>query len=153
MFGNFLCYNKTRAWSIILIELTNYFPQLSYSITTCKQLPMTRNLLQRKPNWKKTTKVLWRRLSRKVSDGCPSLPHIPGLSETYRDSISPTDDYKLQISRYTLIHSDHPCNTKHGGVCIFYRSYFSLRVINIGYLHECLTFELQIVVAHYRSVS
>ena len=67
MFGNFLCYNKTRAWSIILIELTNCFPQLSYSITTCKQLPITRNLLQRKPSWKKTTKVLWRGLSRKVS--------------------------------------------------------------------------------------
>ena len=91
------------------------------------------------------------RIKQESLDGCPS--HIPCLSETYLDSISPTDDYKLQISRHTLIRSDHPCNTKRGWACIFYRSCFSLSVINIGYLHECLTFELQIVVAHYRSES
>ena len=37
MFGNCLCSNKTQAWSFILIELTNHFPQLNYSIITYKQ--------------------------------------------------------------------------------------------------------------------
>ena len=50
-----------------------------------------------------------------------------------------------KIPGYTLIRSDHPSNTKCGGVCIYYKSSLPLRVINIGYLHECLSFELQIV--------
>ena len=50
-----------------------------------------------------------------------------------------------KIPRYTLIRSDHPSNTKCGGVCIYYKSSLPLRVINIGYLHKCLSFELQIV--------
>ena len=56
---------------------------------------------------------------------------------------TPTDDDKLQIPGYNLIRSDHPSNTKRGGVCVYYRSSLPLRVINIGYLHECLSFEMQ----------
>ena len=37
MFGNFLCSNKTQALSIILVQLTNNFPQFSYPINTYKQ--------------------------------------------------------------------------------------------------------------------
>ena len=69
------------------------------------------------------------------------------LSEANLDTTTPTDYEKLQISlitRYTLIRSDHTSSTKRGGVCIYYRSSLPLRVINIGYLHECLSFELQI---------
>ena len=44
---------------------------------------------------------------------------------------------------YTLIRSDHPSNAKRGGVCIYYKSSLPLRVINIGYVHECLSFEQQ----------
>ena len=65
------------------------------------------------------------------------------LSETYLDFTIPKDDNKLPISGYTLIRSDHVSNTKPGGVCIYYKSSLPLRVINIGYLHECLSFELQ----------
>ena len=56
---------------------------------------------------------------------------------------TPTDYDKLQIPGYNLIRSDHPSNTKRGGVCVYYRSSLPLRVINIGYLHECLSFEMQ----------
>ena len=42
-----------------------------------------------------------------------------------------------------MIHSDHPSNTKRGVVCMYYRGSLPLRVINIGYLHECLSFEMQ----------
>ena len=66
------------------------------------------------------------------------------LSETYLDSTIPNDDDKLQIPGYTFIRSDHPSNTKRGGVCIYYESSLLLGVISIGYLHECLSFELQI---------
>ena len=73
--------------------------------------------------------------------------------------IFPNNDDKLQIPGYTLIRSDHPSNTRCGGVCICYKSSLPLRVINIGCLHECLSFELQIgdkicnFVAIYRSPS
>ena len=43
-----------------------------------------------------------------------------------------------------LIYSDHHFNTKRGGVCVHYRCLLLLRVVNIGYLRECLSFELQI---------
>ena len=58
-----------------------------------------------------------------------------------------------------MSHFDHPSNIKRSGVCIYYRSSLPLRVINIGYLHECLSFEVQIgdkicnFVALYRSPS
>ena len=40
------------------------------------------------------------------------------LSETYLDSTTSTDDDKLQIPEYTLIHCDHPSNPKRGRVCV-----------------------------------
>ena len=66
------------------------------------------------------------------------------LSETYLDSTVPRDDDNLVISGYNLIRSDHPSNTKRGGVCLYYKSYLPLRVLNISYLKECLNFELKI---------
>ena len=71
----------------------------------------------------------------------------------------PNDDDKLQIPGYTLIRSDLPSNINRGGICIYHKSSLPLRVINIYYLHECLSFELQIgdeicnFVALYRSPS
>ena len=50
----------------------------------------------------------------------------------------------LVISEYNLIRSDHPSNTNLGGVCLYYKNYLSLRVLNISYLKECLNFELKI---------
>ena len=40
--------------------------------------------------------------------------------------------------------SDHPSNKKRGGVCIYYKSYFPLRIIDINYLNECVRFELMV---------
>ena len=65
------------------------------------------------------------------------------LSETYLDSTVPLDDVNLVISGYNLIRSDHPSNTKRGGVCLYYKNYLPLRVLNISYLKECLNFELK----------
>ena len=64
------------------------------------------------------------------------------LSETYLDSTVPLDDVNLVISGYNLIRSDHPSNTKRGGVCLYYKNYLPLRVLNISYLKECFHFEL-----------
>ena len=81
------------------------------------------------------------------------------LSETYLDSTIPNDDDKLPVPGYTLICSDHPSNTKRGGVCMYYKSPLPLRIINIGYLHEYLSSDVQIgdkicnFVALYRSPS
>ena len=81
------------------------------------------------------------------------------LSETYLDSTVPLDVVNLVISKYDMIHSDHPSNTKRGGVCLYYKNYLPLRVLNISYLKECLNFELKIgdkscnFIALYRSPS
>ena len=66
------------------------------------------------------------------------------LSETYLDSTVPLDDENFVISGYNLIRSDHPSNTKRGGVCLYYKNYLPLRVLNISYLKEYLNFELKI---------
>ena len=66
------------------------------------------------------------------------------LSETYLDSTVPLDDDNLVIFGYNLIYSDHPSNTKRGGVCLYYKNYLPLRVLNISYLKECVNFELKI---------
>ena len=50
----------------------------------------------------------------------------------------------MEISRYTLVRSDDPSNAKRGGVCLYYKNNLPLRVINIGYLNECLTLELKV---------
>ena len=55
------------------------------------------------------------------------------LSETYLDSTVPLDYDNLVISGYNLIRSDHPSNTKRGSVCLYYKNYLPLRVINISY--------------------
>ena len=79
------------------------------------------------------------------------------LSQTYLDSTTPNVGGKLQIPGYILIRPDHPSNTKRGKGYVYYKSSLPLRVKNIGHLHECLGFELQIsdkicnFVALYRS--
>ena len=81
------------------------------------------------------------------------------LSETYLDSNILPDDSNLKIPSYNLVCSDHPTNKKRGGVCIYYKSYLPLRIININYLNECVRFELMVgdklcnFIALYRSPS
>ena len=66
------------------------------------------------------------------------------LSETYLDSTVASSDENLQISGYNLVRSDHPANTKRVGVCLYYKTCLSLRVLGIQYLKECINFELKI---------
>ena len=66
------------------------------------------------------------------------------LSETNLDSNTSLDDDNLEISGYTLVCSNHASNTKRGGLCLYFKNNLPLRVINIGYLNECLTLELKI---------
>ena len=56
------------------------------------------------------------------------------LSETYLDSNILPDDSNLKIPGYNLVRSDHPSNKKRGGVCIYYKSYLPLRIIDVSYL-------------------
>ena len=48
------------------------------------------------------------------------------FSETYLDSSILVDDDNLEISGYNLIHLGHPSNSKHGGVCIYYKNVLPL---------------------------
>ena len=81
------------------------------------------------------------------------------LSETYLDSTVASDDENLEITGYNLVRSDHPANNERGGVCLYYKTYLPLRVLDIQYLNECINFELKIgdklctFVALYRSPS
>ena len=66
------------------------------------------------------------------------------LSEAYLNSETSTDDQNLETPGYCLLRANHPSNNKRGGVCIFYRTTLPLRVLNISYLSECITFEISI---------
>ena len=65
----------------------------------------------------------------------------------------------MEIPGYNLVHSGHSSNKKRGGVCIYFKSYLSLRIININYFNECVRFELMLddklcnFIALYRSPS
>ena len=79
------------------------------------------------------------------------------LSETYLDSS--IYNKKLEISEYYLIRSDHLSNNKHGGICIYYKSFLPLKLTGVCLLDECIAFDLIIsnklcsFVALYRSPS
>ena len=45
---------------------------------------------------------------------------ITCISETYLDTSITSDDGNLEVLGYNLIRSDHPSNSKRGGVCIYY---------------------------------
>ena len=69
---------------------------------------------------------------------------ITCISETYLDSSTLADDNNLEISRYTLVRSEHPSHNKREGACIYYRSFLPLRILNVQYLQESICFELKI---------
>ena len=66
------------------------------------------------------------------------------LSETFLNPNISCDDSNLQLPGSDLIRADHPSNTKRGGVCIYYRNLLPLKLINIHYLNECITFEIKL---------
>ena len=50
----------------------------------------------------------------------------------------------MQLPGFDLIRTDHPSNTKRGRVCIYYWTFLLLKLINIHYLNECITFEIKL---------
>ena len=48
------------------------------------------------------------------------------------------------LDGYKLIRSDHPSNTKRGGVCIYYKESLVVRLVDITSLPECLVCEVTI---------
>ena len=66
------------------------------------------------------------------------------LSETYLDSSISTEEKSLIIDGYKLLRSDHPSDTKRGGVCIYHKETMSVKVLNLFQLPECLVCEVSI---------
>ena len=66
------------------------------------------------------------------------------IFETYLHSSTSLDDNNLEISGYNLIRSDHPSNNERGGICIYYKHFLPLRILNVQYLQECINFEMKI---------
>ena len=66
------------------------------------------------------------------------------LSETFLNSDISCDDNNLQLPGFDLIRADHPSDTKRGGVCIYYRNCLPLKLLNISYLNECITFVIKL---------
>ena len=62
------------------------------------------------------------------------------MLEIYLDSS--IDNEGLEISGYYLISSDHPSNKKRGGICIYYKNLFPLKVTDVRLLEECIAFYL-----------
>ena len=66
------------------------------------------------------------------------------LSETCLDSSIPSDDDNLELSGYNLVRADNLTSTKRGGVCIYHHKFLPLKVIDIQFLNECISFEIRI---------
>ena len=45
---------------------------------------------------------------------------------------------------YSLVRSEYPSYNKRGGVCVYYKNFLPLQGLDIKYLHECISFELEI---------
>ena len=66
------------------------------------------------------------------------------VSQTFLYSSFGSRGKDLMIEGYNLIRSDHPGNTKRGGVCIYYKEILAVRIVNITSLTECLVCEVTI---------
>ena len=66
------------------------------------------------------------------------------ISETFLDSSHSDRDHSLNLEGYELIRSDHPNNTKRGGVCIHYKEHLPLKNRkDISPLSKCLVVEIK----------
>ena len=78
---------------------------------------------------------------------------IVGLSETFLDSSIQTDDDNLQTMAYSSVRADHPSNNKHGGVLLYYKNFLPIKLIDVNYLNECISFILKIEKKVYKFLS
>ena len=62
------------------------------------------------------------------------------LSAYQRHRDSSIDDESLEISGYVLIHSYHPSNKKHDGICIYYKMFLPFKVTGVRLLEESIKF-------------
>ena len=66
------------------------------------------------------------------------------LTETFLNSSVPSDDNRITIDWYNLIRSDHPSDSRKGGVCIYYEEHIPLILRNdINTLDNCLVTEIR----------
>ena len=81
------------------------------------------------------------------------------ISESFLDSSITTDDQSLYLNGYEMVRSDHPSDTKRGGVCIYYKDFLSVRIVKTPQIHEFILCEVTIqnkkgyVAVIYRSPS
>ena len=63
------------------------------------------------------------------------------ISETFLNSSHLNNDPTLKLQGYELIRSDHPSNTKRGGVCLYYKEHLPLKLrtqyLNIKRIYSC----------------
>ena len=64
------------------------------------------------------------------------------LSETFLNSEILTDDENFQTPAFSIAWVDHHYNTKRCGVCVYYKTSFFLKLLDIKYLQECINLEL-----------
>ena len=66
------------------------------------------------------------------------------ISETFLDSDYLSDDPRLSLQGYAMIKSDHPSNTKRGGVCMYYKDHLPLVVrTDLMLIDECIVGEIK----------
>ena len=67
------------------------------------------------------------------------------LSETFLNSSLDSEDDRLKIEGYNLIRSDHPSDSKKGGVCVYYKEHIPLvRRDDLCTLSNCLVTEIRL---------
>ena len=74
------------------------------------------------------------------------------ISETFLNSDTAFDD-NLKIEGYNIVRSDHPCNSRRGGVCIYYNQSLALKILDIKCLQECIIFQILIANELCNSIS
>ena len=62
--------------------------------------------------------------------------------KTFRNSELLIDDENLLIHGYSITRVDHPSNTKPGDICVYYKNWLSLKLLDIKYLQEYINLEL-----------
>ena len=56
------------------------------------------------------------------------------ISEKFLDSSVPLDDHNLSIQGYSSVWADHSDNVKMGGVCLYFKGNFTLKVIGNSFI-------------------
>ena len=63
-------------------------------------------------------------------------------SETYLTSTTDINNRNSKIPGYIMYRIGHPSDIKRGGVCIYYKTMVSLKVLSTNFLQGCINFEV-----------